>query len=260
MDEAELQSRLSRISTMWTLLGEAHAVPKGSAQAALAALIERYQGAAYRYLLGAVRNPDVADELFQEFALKLTQGAFRSADPQRGRFRDYLKSTLYHLAVDHQKRQRKAYVSLDEQVAEPAAGAWDPDQADEQFVQHWRDEILAKAWAALRAGEGAGGQPYFSVLKFRAEHPGASSAEMAARLSEQLRPETPFTETGIRKTLQRARTHFAEALVAEVARSLGDPTDDELEDELIAIGLLDYCRSAFHQRRNERSLEPRSGT
>jgi len=260
MDEAEMQSRLSRISTMWTLLGEAHALPKDNSRAALAALIERYQGAAYRYLLGAVRNPDVADELFQEFALRLTQGAFRSADPQRGRFRDYLKSALYHLVVDHQKRQRKACAPLDEQVVEPAAPAWDPDQSDKQFVQNWRDEILAKAWATLRELERSGGQTYFSVLKFRSEHPDVSSAEMAARLTEQLRPETPLTETGIRKTLQRARAHFAEALIAEVARSLGDPTDDDLEDELIAIGLLAYCRSALHQRRNERSLGPRSDT
>ena len=74
---------------------------------------------------------------------------------------------------------------------------------------------------------------------------------MAARLTEQLRPENPFTETGIRKTLQRAREHFAESLIAEVARSLGTPTDDELEEELIAVGLLTYCRSALQQRRDK---------
>jgi len=81
MNEAELHSRLSRISTMWTLLNQAQASPRDDSHAALVALIERYQGAAYRYLLGAVRNPDVADDLFQEFALRLAQGAFRSGDP-----------------------------------------------------------------------------------------------------------------------------------------------------------------------------------
>ncbi len=115
-------------------------------------------------------------------------------------------------------------------------------------MQNWRDEMLAKAWTALGEAERSGGQPYFSVLKFRSEHPDASSAEMAARLTEQLQPQSPFTETGIRKTLQRARERFAESLIAEVARSLGTPTDDELEEELIAVGLLPYCRSALQQR------------
>lgn len=256
MNEAELHSRLSRISTMWTLLNQAQASPRDDSHAALVALIERYQGAAYRYLLGAVRNPDVADDLFQEFALRLAQGAFRSVDPQRGRFRDYLKSSLYHLVVDYQKRQRKAHRPLEDQAIEPAAPEWDPDQSDEQFVQNWRDEMLAKAWTALQESERCGGQPYFSVLRFRAEHPDASSAQMAAALSQQLQPNIPLTETGIRKTLQRARSHFAALLIAEVARSLGNPTDDELEEELIAVGLLAYCRSALHQRRKERSPGP----
>ncbi len=136
-------------------------------------------------------------------------------------------------------------------MIEPAAAALDPAQSDEQFVQNWRDEMLAKAWTALSELERSGGQPYYRVLKFRAEHAEASSAELAARLTEQLAPDRPFTETGIRKTLQRARTHFAEALIAEVARSLGNPTNDELEQELIDVGLLPYCRSALQQRRNE---------
>jgi hypothetical protein len=47
---------------MWTLLNQAQASPRDDSHAALVALIERYQGVAYRYLLGTVRNPDVADE------------------------------------------------------------------------------------------------------------------------------------------------------------------------------------------------------
>jgi hypothetical protein len=71
---------------------------------------------------------------------------------------------------------------------------------------------------------------------------------MAAGLTQQLHPDHPFTDTGIRKILQRARAHFAEILVDEVARSLHNPSDDELEAELIAVGLLPYCRTALQQR------------
>ncbi len=248
MDESELESRLSRISTKWTLFDQAHGSPPDARQVALAALIQRYQGAAYRYILGAVHNPDVADELFQEFALRLARGAFRSVDPNRGRFRDYLKSTLYHLIVDFQKRQRKAHRPLNDQVVEPVASDWNLDQSEARFVESWRDEMLARAWSVLSAAEQAGGPPHFSVLKFRSDHPAASSAEMAAGLTQQLHPDHPFTDTGIRKTLQRARAHFAEILVDEVARSLHNPSDDELEAELIAVGLLPYCRTALQQR------------
>jgi RNA polymerase sigma-70 factor (ECF subfamily) len=250
MDESILNSRLSRIDTLWTMLGDAHAATRTRAGEAQLALIQRYQGAAYRYLLGAVRNPDVADELFQEFALRVVGGAFHRADPGRGRFRDYLKTSLIRLVIDHQNRQRKQPRPLDLAVAEPAAPE-DPADSDEKFVESWREDLLARAWRVLEKAEGEGGQPYYSVLRFRADNLGASSAEMAARLTEQLHPPSPYTETGIRKTLQRARGVFADALIEEVAQSLDHPTHDELEEELIELGLLPYCRSALEQRRGK---------
>ena len=93
MDEEALNSRLSRISTIWTLLAGAREASETGARNAQLALFERYQGAAYRYL-----------------------------------------------------------------------------------------------------------------------NPKASSAEMASQLTEQLRPQRPFTDTGVRKTLQRAREQFADLL------------------------------------------------
>jgi RNA polymerase sigma-70 factor (ECF subfamily) len=250
MDEAGLNSRLSRISTIWRLLDDAQASRQTRVRDARTALFERYQGAAYRYLLGAVRNPDAADDLFQEFALKCLQGAFSGADQQRGRFRDYLKSTLYHLIVDHQKRQHRQPRQLDTAVVQPEVAAWDPCQSDRQFAESWRDELLARSWAALAEAERNGGPPYHSVLKFRAENPKSCSVEMASRLTEQLHPAVPFTETGIRKALQRARSQFAQALLDDVVQSLGNPTPEELEQELVEVGLLCYCRSELARRQS----------
>jgi RNA polymerase sigma-70 factor (ECF subfamily) len=247
MDD-ELASRLSRIDTIWTLLRDAHAGSESAERPAQLALIQRYQNAVYRYLLGAVRNPDVADDLFQEFAVRCLKGAFGRADPQRGRFRDYLKTTLIHLVSDYRQRQARQMRPLDTGL-EPAGFAETPDEADLQFLAGWRDTVLEHAWTALSAAEQQGGPPYYSVLKFRAEHPEAASADMACRLSEQLHPPQPFTDTGIRKTLQRARAQFADLVVSEVEQSLSQPTLDELEQELIDLGLLDYCRSAIARRR-----------
>ena len=205
----------------------------------------------YRYLLGAVHDPDVADELFQEFALRFLKGGFRRVDPDRGRFRDYLRTTLVHLVVDYQKRQRKRAQPLDTALVEPEASPDGPAEADRQFIRSWRDDLLARAWTALAEAERQGGQPYYSVLHFRVGNPNANSAEMAARLTEQLQPEQPLTETGIRKTLQRARLQFADLLIDEVAHSLGQHTPEELEQELIDLDLHSYCRSALARHRGQ---------
>ena len=250
MNADDLNSRLSRISTIWTLLSDAQKSLRTRADDARLALIQRYQGAAYRYLLGALRNPDAADELFQEFALRVMQGAFAHADPERGRFRSYLKTMLYHLIVDYQRRQQRLPRSLQSTVADPAGPGPETPESDRQFLASWRDEILARAWASLAEAERNGGQPFHSVLKFRAEHPDASSADMAERLTGQL-PAHPFTEAGVRKALQRARAQFADLLLDDVAHSLGEHSPDQLEEELIALDLLPYCRSALKRRREQ---------
>ena len=54
------EERLSRITTRWTLVDEAHRGPGDAAAAARAELWRRYGGAAHRYLLGALRDADAA--------------------------------------------------------------------------------------------------------------------------------------------------------------------------------------------------------
>src|SRR5260370_13259693 len=97
-------SHLSRISTSWTVLNQAH---NGSADAAAAKqwIMQRYGGAVHRYLLAALRDPHAADDLTQEFGLSLVRGDFHQVRPERGRFRDYVKTVLFHLVSRYRKRQ-----------------------------------------------------------------------------------------------------------------------------------------------------------
>jgi hypothetical protein len=46
----------------------------------------------------------------------------------------------------------------------------------------------------------------------------------------------------LRQQLHRARAQFADLLLAELASGLSDPTPQKLEDELIALDLLQYVR------------------
>jgi RNA polymerase sigma factor (sigma-70 family) len=251
MDEEILQSRLSRISTIWDIFGRSRESASDAAKDRWAMLLQRYQGAIYRYLLGAVRDADAADELFQEFALRCLQGAFRGADPQRGRFRDYLKTTIYHLIVDYQKKRQRSPLPLNLEVAEPEAPQAGITESEYQFIKSWREDLLARAWAELAKAEQSGGQPYYSVLKFKAENPDADSDQMADSLTKLLSPEKPFTGSGIRKTLQRARAKFAETLIDDVVESLENHSAEELEQELNELRLLPYCRSALERRKGQ---------
>src|SRR5262249_42995545 len=90
MSDTDLAHRISQIQTLWTVVGQAGG--EGTTRAVNAAqeqLLERYGKAVYRYLLGALRDSDVADEVYQEFALRFVRGDLAGADPARGRFRDY---------------------------------------------------------------------------------------------------------------------------------------------------------------------------
>src|SRR4051812_31946614 len=78
-DEDNLNKRLSQITTLWSQVFLAHQGPTDAAIAAQRLLIERYGRAIYRYLLTILRDPDAADELAQELALRLIRGDFRRA-------------------------------------------------------------------------------------------------------------------------------------------------------------------------------------
>ena len=66
---------LSQMHTLWTMVLQAKQGPDAQADAQ-SELLTRYSGAIYRYLLAVTRDPNVADELLQEFSLKLVRGRF----------------------------------------------------------------------------------------------------------------------------------------------------------------------------------------
>src|SRR5690242_2756490 len=109
MDHETLDRNLNRITTLWSVVRRAHQGSEQEVAAAQQQLLQRYSKSIYRYLLGAVRNPDVADELAQEFALRLIRGDFRGVDPGRGRFRDFVKGVLFHLIADYHRRQQRGH-------------------------------------------------------------------------------------------------------------------------------------------------------
>jgi RNA polymerase sigma-70 factor (ECF subfamily) len=242
MSQDSPNPRLSRISTVWSLVRQAHQGAAGAAGHAQRVLMERYSGAVHRYLLGALRDEDAADELFQEFCLRFVRGDFRRADPQRGRFRDFVKTALFHLIADHRKRRRPLPLGAEEPARMPPALT----ESEQEFLSSWREELLERVWLGLAEIERKTGQPCHTVLRFRTDHPLLSSAELAERLGVLLGKE--LTVPAVRQALYRARDRFTELLLAEVEQSLENPCREDLEQELTDLGLLAYCRSALGRR------------
>jgi RNA polymerase sigma-70 factor (ECF subfamily) len=83
---------------------------RGGDVEAVAALMERYQHRLYRYLLRIVRQPETAEDLFQQTWLRVME-RIRHYDPQRS-FEGWLFALAHNLAIDHLRRYQPE--SLDE--------------------------------------------------------------------------------------------------------------------------------------------------
>jgi RNA polymerase sigma-70 factor (ECF subfamily) len=242
MGPGEPDCPLNRISTLWTVVCQARDGPREAVAPAQEVLLRRYGGAVHRYLLGALRDPEAADDLAQEFALRFLRGDFRGADRQRGRFRDFVKGVLAHLIADHHRRRPPP---LPLGPCEPAAPAESVPDTDAQFLASWRESLLARAWEALERVQSETGQPVYTVLRFRADHLDVHSGLMAEQLSAKLG--RPLTAAGVRQTLHRAREKYVDLLVQEILQTLDAPTPEQVEQELIDLGLLEFCAPALRR-------------
>jgi hypothetical protein len=237
-------SHLSRILTPWSLIRCAHGDAEDRAAQAQRLLLQRYCGAAYRYLRCALRDEDAALNSLQEFVLRFLRGDFRRADPESGRFRDYLKAALRHLVADHYREQRAQPGPLPADIGDRTVA---PDAAakdEAAFLQSWRDELINRTWIALAVAKPI----YHHVLVFHVENPDLPSAVAAVRLGTQLGK--PFTAAHLRVTLQRAREKFADVLLEEVAHSLRPCTQQDLDQELRTLRIWRLCESALERRQN----------
>lgn len=248
MEPESLEQRLSGITTLWTLVHRANQGPGDQARIAQRQMLERYGGAVRRYLRALLRDSADVEELFQEFACNLLEGDLGGADPQRGRFRNFVKGVLFHLVAKYHARRRRQPVLLSPDHPEPAAepSASDSEQA---FQTSWRDDLLARSWEALAEYQLKTRRPFYAVLRCRADNPEWSSEQLAEEMSRRLAK--PLTAAGVRQTLHRAREKFADLLLEEVAHSLKSPTLEHLEEELLDLGLIDYCRPALERRREQ---------
>jgi RNA polymerase sigma-70 factor (ECF subfamily) len=219
--------RLTTLETSWTQLKAAHQ-PGPAGQAAMHELISRYHDAVERYLRLKLRDRNLADEVLQEFWTKLLQGKLAGADQTKGRFRDYLRTVLHRLIVDHFRGHKAQNL--------PPGDLLDPTVPDAEYDRAWRTVILDRVFARLDTYEAATPKNrYASILRLRHDNPDASIDELAERLSTQLNQKV--RPDAFRKTLQRARLKFFELLKQELRETIHPATTEDIEDEINELGL-----------------------
>jgi RNA polymerase sigma factor (sigma-70 family) len=246
MNEHDVDQHLSQIVTQWTMLHQAHRGEPDEATAARQQLMLRYCGAVYRYLVRAVRDPALAEDLTQEFALRFLQGRFGQADREQGRFRHYVKRALFHLVQDHHRGRLRepAAVALGPDMDVPAPG---DEAAENDFRESWRQEVLSRAWQGLEAAQRETGQPYHDLLRLRVDQPELTSNDLAELLTQRLG--RPFSATNVRQLIHRARARFADLLLDDVRASLEGAPWERVEEELAELDLLKYCKDHLDERR-----------
>jgi RNA polymerase sigma-70 factor (ECF subfamily) len=242
-DETKIETgtHLTQLETNWTTIRTAHIEgPEG--QAAMSDLIGRYHDAVLRYLKLKLRDSNLADEVFQEFWTKLLTHKLAGADGNKGRFRDYVRTVLHRLIIDH-FRGRKLQ-SL------PPGDLLDPSQPDADYDRVWREAVLKRALTRLETYElRTPKNRYATVLTLRRDHQGKSIEEIAALLSE--RVGSKITPESFRKTLQRARGKYFELLIQELRDTIHPATDEIIEEEIKAQGLGQFYRRHLAQADDE---------
>lgn len=229
--------RIEAIQTRWSLIRNAHlnGQPE-TASEARRLLVMRYAPAIRRYLGGMLRKDEDADEISQDVMLRLMKGDFAGADPTRGRFRDLLKTALRNMVRTlWQKSGNRRIIDADlddVQTAEEAVH-------DARWTEQWRKSVLDHTWNRLQAEDGSTGSR-FLALRLRTDFPDDSSEKLAERLSR--KTGTEIRPDNLRQILKRARTRFAEHLLDEVRAGLDSEADDRLQDELSALGLLEFVK------------------
>lgn len=191
-------------------------------------LISRYHDAVERYLRLKLRDRNLADEVLQEFWIKLLAGKLAGADQTKGRFRDYLRTVLHRLIVDH-FRGRKIQPL-------PPGDLPDPTEPDAEYDRAWRSVVLERVFDRLVTYEASNPKNrYASVLRLRHDNPDASIDELAERLAASTG--TAVRPDAFRKTLQRARIKFFELLKQELRDTIHPASPEDVEDEINNLGL-----------------------
>ena len=227
-------------STHWSVVLLAGGVASPESRQALEKLCRAYWFPLYAYVRRQGHGVADAQDLTQDFFARLLErNSLRLADPQRGRFRTFLLSSLKNFLVSEWQKTRalkrggdEVFVSWD---AEEAEGRYLAEPADgltpeRIYARRWAVTVLEKVLTRLRADYGADGKaPLFQALQpyVWGEPADGGYADISARLG--------VSEGALRVAMHRLREAFRRLLREEVGRTVTSAAEIDAElRELIA--------------------------
>jgi RNA polymerase sigma-70 factor (ECF subfamily) len=224
-DESLVGIRLDQLSTHLATLEDAQR------------FFFRYGNAIRSYLTAVLRDPAAAEEVRQELVVAFLRRGGAQTWPGKGRFRDYLKTAARNAAVTYLRKQGRLPTATD---LEPQADPHSTDEAaDRALTSEWQRCVLDRVWRELEAHERQSpGNLCYTVLQIVAEFPHEDSPKQAQIASQ--RAKRTLSAEAFRKQVSRARRLMADLILTEVARSIAAPTAEDVEGELVELGLWNY--------------------
>jgi RNA polymerase sigma factor (sigma-70 family) len=227
-------------TTRWTLVVAAGDPQRKEARSALVSLCETYWYPLYAYLRRRGYPPDEAQDLTQEFFIRLLEGRYLDrADPEKGRFRSFLLVSLKFFVADQEDRMRARKrgggmlvpmeLSSGEEryQREPAHG----ETPERIFERRWALSILERVMDKLRKEFILHGRPeHFERLKvFLLGQSDAPYAALARDMSK--------SEGALKVAIHRLRKRYRELFRLEIADTVADPAEVEPELRFLAAVL-----------------------
>ena len=222
-------------TTQWSIVLAAGHRSSPAGQRALAELCEKYWYPLYAYVRRRVPDAQEAQDLTQAFfAMLLDKNYVAEADPERGKFRTFLLSSLGHFLANQWDRTRaqkrggdRVHLSLDFDDGERRFSQEPATRltAERVYDRQWGLTLLSQVLSRLRGEYAAAGKmPLFAELEqyiTPSEHT-ASYTKAGAKLQ--------MRAGAVKVAVYRLRRRYGELLRAEIAQTVADPAD--VDDEI----------------------------
>ena len=227
-------------TTRWTLVVAAGDPQRKDARSALVSLCENYWYPLYAYLRRRGYAPDQAQDLTQEFFMRVLEGRYLDrADPEKGRFRSFILTSLKFFVADEQDRQRAqkrgggAIVSLEFSSGEERYQR-EPghnETPERIFERRWALSMLDRVMERLRGEFVQHGRPEnFERMKvFLLGQSEAPYADLAREMNT--------SEGALKVAIHRLRKRYRELFRQEIADTVADPAKVESELRYLAAVL-----------------------